>query len=429
MKKIKITEAQAGMLSSLPHKKVVKINQRQLNAIRENLGDDITSTFKKEFSGHKPPMKFEGTLNESPTVEILEILRGVIEFILSELGNESSAGLDPIFADKGISRGEIFRLLSDAGLIGMVFYQLSYNEKINKIKSVINPIISGITKLVAKAAWRKTFGRVKSDEMGGTHGVASETDAGSSGAYVSGMSNSGPHKDTNDDFIPSAQLGNDIEVDTMLDTLLTDAESTFQELLGLAIGTERKIFSVAGVEDKRVDEKGKVSYLVTLDDAGELSNSHLLFTYDPMVDKAYIQFNHDFNKLIAAEKVIPEEYHDNLNTIGKCLAKEAKRTDETSAGHVGGSFDANPFSDDGDFNINATNDLTSREGSKPPNMRHESVDNMKDTAYPDGGFVEFDDCVRPGNKEAINGGCSQGAVDNVVKVKKSKNSVVSNQKG
>lgn len=53
-------------------------------------------------------------------------------------------------------------------------------------------------------------------------------------------------------------------------------------------------------------------------------------------------------------------------------------------------------------------------------------DAKKDTQYPEGGFVEFDDCTKlNNNKEAQNGGCSQGAVDNVVKVKKTKSSVVS----
>jgi len=53
------------------------------------------------------------------------------------------------------------------------------------------------------------------------------------------------------------------------------------------------------------------------------------------------------------------------------------------------------------------------------------VDNQTSTAYPNGEFVDFDDCTKlNNNKVAQNGGCSQGAVDNVVKTKKTKNSVV-----
>jgi hypothetical protein len=59
------------------------------------------------------------------------------------------------------------------------------------------------------------------------------------------------------------------------------------------------------------------------------------------------------------------------------------------------------------------------------NMTMES-DNTTKTAYPDGEFVEFDDCVKYNNNtDAENGGCSQGAVDGVVKTKKSKESVIS----
>jgi hypothetical protein len=53
-------------------------------------------------------------------------------------------------------------------------------------------------------------------------------------------------------------------------------------------------------------------------------------------------------------------------------------------------------------------------------------DAKTDTQYPKGEFVEFDDCVKyNNNKVAQNGGCSVGAVDNVVKTRSSKNSVIS----
>jgi len=62
-----------------------------------------------------------------------------------------------------------------------------------------------------------------------------------------------------------------------------------------------------------------------------------------------------------------------------------------------------------------------------PNITMESK-NMTDTAYPEGEFVELDDCVRPGNNDKnIAGGCSQGAVDGVVKTKKTSKSVISKE--
>jgi len=133
MKKIKITEQQADMLTKLPHRKVVKVTPHQFNIIRESLGDKIDANFQKEFRG----IKSEGTLNESPTVEILELVKAVIEFILNELSNNSSAGLDPIFVEMGVTRGELFTLLSDLGLLGMAFYQYSYiNISYDRVKVI-----------------------------------------------------------------------------------------------------------------------------------------------------------------------------------------------------------------------------------------------------------------------------------------------------
>lgn len=52
-------------------------------------------------------------------------------------------------------------------------------------------------------------------------------------------------------------------------------------------------------------------------------------------------------------------------------------------------------------------------------------ENMTKTAYPNGDMVDFDDCTKLNNNtKAQDGGCSQGAVDNVVKTKKTKGSVV-----
>lgn len=78
----------------------------------------------------------------------------------------------------------------------------------------------------------------------------------------------------------------------------------------------------------------------------------------------------------------------------------------------------------------------------PQDMRHggqawypsgQIVDNpMKEDEqkpmFPGGEFVEFDDCVRfNNNNEAEKGGCSQGAKDNVVKTKKGKGGVSSDE--
>jgi len=52
--------------------------------------------------------------------------------------------------------------------------------------------------------------------------------------------------------------------------------------------------------------------------------------------------------------------------------------------------------------------------------------NLTSTAYPKGKMVSFDDCTKlNNNKAAQNGGCNQGAINNVAKYKETKDSVVS----
>jgi len=76
-------------------------------------------------------------------------------------------------------------------------------------------------------------------------------------------------------------------------------------------------------------------------------------------------------------------------------------------------------------------DITVSEGKKVLKITEAQLkrileaDNMTSTAFPNGEMVDFDDCVKfNNNTKAQDGGCSQGAVDNVVKTKKTKSSVV-----
>jgi len=74
------------------------------------------------------------------------------------------------------------------------------------------------------------------------------------------------------------------------------------------------------------------------------------------------------------------------------------------------------------IDVYQTNKLTKNEGV-------DNTTNLDATSWPDGEFVDFDDCVKlNNNKKAENGGCSQGDTG-VVKLRKTKKSIISNQKG
>jgi len=82
----------------------------------------------------------------------------------------------------------------------------------------------------------------------------------------------------------------------------------------------------------------------------------------------------------------------------------------TSAGSAGSyQYDANALP-----NINRDGSFKKAKAPKA----------FKKTQYAGGGFVETDDCTKlNNNKTAQNGGCSTGAVDNVVKIKKSNGNI------
>jgi hypothetical protein len=72
----------------------------------------------------------------------------------------------------------------------------------------------------------------------------------------------------------------------------------------------------------------------------------------------------------------------------------------------------------GDYDISAIPSYN-RDGSikKVPKTKAQT-----NTQYADGAFVEFNDCTKLNNKPAGTG-CSQGAVDKVIKLKKTKGNI------
>lgn len=119
------------------------------------------------------------------------------------------------------------------------------------------------------------------------------------------------------------------------------------------------------------------------------------------------------------------------NFISHFSKSIGEATTTVSAGGDSGTFAYDAPVGDGNNFWHAGN----KQNKKMPLVKKGGVNEIKgrtnknaktDTQYPDGKFVEFDDCVKyNNNKVAQNGGCSVGAVDSVVKTKGSKNSVIS----
>jgi hypothetical protein len=331
-------------------------------------------------------------LNEGLTIELLEFTHKVIEFILNELNDDTTKGIDSFWRNLGVTRGELLSLLSDLGLIGVTFYKLSYSEKVRRIIDVIGILYKDVMEFA-------NYHMNKDEDIPEGTGAA-----GSSGAFVGSLSG-GMGQPVKRGIFPSQAM-------------VTDDVNPVDKLKGLEVGTKTKRFIVSDVSDKEVAPDGCIFFRVGLTYDGEPISSHLVFKLDGKTNKATLKFNDDFESMTAADKAFPPVYHRNLNKIGKTLAKMAKMQDEGTGASANATYDAPGF-DPGHKGKKIgpyTQNFNIYEKSRSPNLDK--------TTWEGGAFVEFDDCVKfNNNKDAQNGGCSQGD-SGVVKQVKTKDSII-----
>ena len=158
MKRIKITEEQAIILTNIGKRKKVQITLEQLEALsnadlRELVTPDPIKTIKAEsLLGHpiggagkdeyKPQTEKENlkTFKEGVVTEggivfsLLEFAQEIITFLKDILSDPTSNGLSTIWVKLGVSRGELLSLMADIGLIGYVGNKIIVNRKNFKIK-------------------------------------------------------------------------------------------------------------------------------------------------------------------------------------------------------------------------------------------------------------------------------------------------------
>jgi ribosomal protein L21E len=205
MKRIKITEAQALMLNKSVKKRKVKLTETQLKNIVEMMsgGDNVTAQFNKSFSKYRPKLKFEGDINEGLTVELLEVTQKLIEYVIGVLTDEGQEGLDRFWRDMGVTKGELYSLITDAGLLSYGFYKLAFSEKLKKIKELAKILHQDIKELNMQ---KETTG------------------ASSSGAYV-GMFSAAPNTDNN--LSPSNMIKRTIAEEDLEEVTGASANATY----------------------------------------------------------------------------------------------------------------------------------------------------------------------------------------------------------
>ena len=237
--------------------------------------------------------------------------------------------------------------------------------------------------------------------------MSETTTAGSSGAFVGKMS-VGPKLDNN-------------VVSNMGDALNEEGELTIEELV-------MKLEGIAPIE--WLQHGQNIEGLVTQMGDDELAKSlvDLLQIADIIQDLSGKEESAEsYNKLVLLfdgkrDKIISE------------FGVRGGIEEVTTVGSVGGdsgtfAYDA-PAGDGSNF-WNAGNKMNKKSANESAKLKPKDIPEnaQTDTQWPNGEFVEFDDCTKlNNNKDAQNGGCSTGAVDNVVKTKGSVKSVISKSK-
>jgi hypothetical protein len=155
------------------------------------------------------------------------------------------------------------------------------------------------------------------------------------------------------------------------------------------INGDKTIFEIPLMSDDDNSEKIELLYTKTGDNKGDL---FVYFVDYGIIKDAFLLFPKEFRVLLLKEII------ERLEEGNKLIDEN---TDTSSVGYY-----ATPGFLGSDFFGNKNG-----KGIVNKGITH------KKPFFAGGKFVKFDDCVRPNNnKEAQNGGCSQGAADKVVKL-------------
>lgn len=262
--------------------------------------------------------------------------------------------------------------------------------------------------------------------------------AGSSGAFVGGMSGNAPIRGLS----PADEMKNVVgEVEDNFDEIDKElANLKYNNFQHPTMGT----YTIDKIHSKSEDDD-KLTYRISLFKNEKLSESELFYTFSKKTGKDELIFNHKTELIRNAYDVFNELYALVFDGL-KDVLKPSKDIQEQGIGNSGQyttpGFPPSDFF--GNKSEKGKGRVSKGETHKKPmypkgkivkvterqlNLIKKTLSetsNQNDTAYPNGEFVDIDDCTKlNNNKVAQNGGCSTGAKDNVVKTKKTKNSVIS----
>ena len=182
MKKIRITEEQAKLLNNAPKsKKKVQITSEQLKILANTDIQELIRPSGKVITANE---LVESTLNESIIMSLIDFIQMMLTHLGDFFTDPTSNGLSDILVKMGVSRGELFSLMADLGILtysGGKVVKLWKNKKdlLAKLKRLYNKLKNGVHDMATEKDIPFDEEVVKEYTGAGASG-----DGGSSGPFV-----------------------------------------------------------------------------------------------------------------------------------------------------------------------------------------------------------------------------------------------------
>lgn len=455
MKKIRITESQLKMIKMSENKGVrnIKISETQLAFIQEAI-----KAGKLEKNIDK---NFKDTKMLSENIEFVDFSREVMLAINNIFNDTSQAGLSPFWVKLGVTRGELAELLIGCGIIysttlatGIIGYKMARKGFIGGMKRLYNVIIGRRYDMYNKGKV------INTDTVSGQN--MNDTQMTEDGGYPVGAENdpNAPWNRGQEEREPQSQHNHFQIIENFGDyALLTDPQGNkfYIDLANFYYDTEadnefieNKINVAVESGELKIDGNGTDLFLlntisiITPENKAELiantenpqleailnelaettttgsvggsyetpfflsNNSEKgKFFDDPMIKGGQIVKKK--SRISEDDKVAYERYSLTLQMLIYGENEEmAKRQAFGVENYLNRKYDGN---------ATIKSLIKNNYGEMSSSIGEQVTDGLVAT-------VEFDDCTKlNNNKVAQNGGCSVGAVDNVVKIKTNKNNI------
>lgn len=242
-------------------------------------------------------------------------------------------------------------------------------------------------------------------------GIGETTTASSSGAFVGKLNTNTNHKsNVSNEMLGMIDEDHDeksikTKIINQLKQIMIDKNITMEEWVAFEKGLKQIVDKIKQLGDEEWEQIiGQIVKSLQFAELGLTGNKI-----------ARVSFSNTINDL-----------RGFISQLGLSLGEA---TTTVSAGGDSGTFAYDAPAGDGSDFWTAGNKINKKKSGVNEIKGRQNKNAFKDTQWPDGHFVEFDKCVKyNNNKEAQRGKCSTGAVDNVVKTKSSKHSVISDTK-